>query len=291
MVYSMTGFGKASTLEDELTVNVEVKSLNSRFLDLSVKTPRILSDKELEFRNIVKKKVNRGKVLLTVYIERSGSNNNIAKVEEDKLISLIQTLNQVKDKAGISEEISMENILNFQDVIFADTFDDNSKEFEASCKAIELALDNLNKMRADEGKALVEDLKQRVRLIEERIRKIETTQRDVVTEHHDKLITRAKELLTDLDQYDDRLKLELALLAEKYDVAEECTRLKSHADQFNNALSDGKEVGRRLNFLTQEMNREANTINSKSISSDITYLGIGIKEELERIREQIQNIE
>jgi uncharacterized protein (TIGR00255 family) len=134
----------------------------------------------LEFRNIIKKRVNRGKVLVNIYIEKSGLDNKVAAIEEENLTSLINSLKIIKEKAGISEEITLSNLLEFQNVIFSDSLEDNSKEFDATCKALEIALENLNKMRADEGKSLVDDLKYRVGLISESVQKVSDTQRSVI---------------------------------------------------------------------------------------------------------------
>lgn len=287
----MTGYGKSSVQIDELSVEVEIKSLNSRFLDLSLKIPRVLADKELEIRNLVKEHVRRGKVILNVYLEKTGADKKVAEIDKAGLDSVINILNELKQKAGIKSEINMDSLLAFQNVIFTEQVEDNSREFEITVQGIIEAIKNLLKMREQEGKHLVEDLKKRMKIIKDSVDSIEHIHRNEIELYFDKLKNRAKDLLKDLDQFDDRLKMELALLAEKYDVTEECIRLKSHIEQFDMALNDGDEVGRRFNFILQEMNREANTINSKSISTKITNFGIKIKEELEKLREQIQNIE
>lgn len=291
MVYSMTGYGRATAQNGNISAEVEVKSFNSRFLDLSLKLPKILADKELEIRNTLKERIKRGKVIVNIYIEKNGLSNKIAVIEENNLKSLIEVLNELRDKADVKTEISLENLLSFQNLIFSDQIADNTQEFEVAGKALNDAIINLLEMREEEGATLVKDLKARLNLISKSVEEIEKLHPVELTSYYEKLKNRAKELLQDLNQYDDRLKMELALLSEKYDVTEECIRLKSHLEQFNNALGNGDEVGRRLNFIIQEMNREANTINSKSISTIITNIGINIKEELEKIREQIQNIE
>jgi uncharacterized protein (TIGR00255 family) len=200
-------------------------------------------------------------------------------------------LNELKKKSNIKAEISMQDLLGFQNIYFSDESEDNEEEFKIAAKAINDALDQLNKMRRDEGNSLTIELRERIENINKSLAEIEKSSRTEVVEYFDKLKKRAKELVNELTDYDDRLKMELAILAEKYDITEECVRLRSHVNQFLDALNDEDDVGRRLNFLSQEMNREANTINSKSISIDITNEGIAIKQELEKIREQIQNIE
>ncbi len=287
----MTGYGKAAIQKGSLSVSVEIKSLNSRFLDLSLRTPKILADKELEFRNLIKERIKRGKVLVNIYTEKVGADTKVAEIDENNLNSLLVVLNDLRKKADIEAGISLDNLLLFQNLIFSDQIEDNTEEFSLSAQVLGDAIDNLVEMRKQEGEALIKDLRERVDVISNCVEKIEKIHRSEIEGYFDKLKTRAKDLIKDLDQYDDRLKMELALLAEKNDVTEECIRLKSHIEQFKNTLSDGAEVGRRMNFIIQEMNREANTINSKSISSNVTNIGITIKEELEKIREQIQNIE
>lgn len=291
MIASMTGYGKSVIEQNDLVIEVEVRCLNSRFLDISLKIPRILSDKELEFRNLVKEKIIRGKVSVSLYLQRNGIDNRIATLQEENLKGVLKVLNDLKLKSNIKSEITLDHLLAFQNLIFADDSGSNQAEFEIAKKAISLAMEDLNEMRKKEGKALVDDLHHRIGNIENVVAKINGINPNEVKLYFEKLKSRAKELLDELSGYDERLKMELALLAEKYDVTEECIRLKSHSDQFNSILKNEVEVGRRLNFLVQEMNREANTINSKSISSEVTRLGLVIKEELEKIREQIQNIE
>lgn len=291
MISSMTGYGKAALQKGNISVIVEIKSLNSRFLDLSLKTPKILADKELEIRNIIKDRIKRGKVIVNIYVEKTGLENKVAEIDESNLKSLISVLNELKAKSGINSEISLDNLLLFQTLIFSDQIEDNTEEFNLAATVLEEAIINLVEMRRQEGIALVKDLRSRLNTISESVVEIEKIHRTEIETYFDKLKVRASDLLKDLDQYDDRLKMELALLAEKNDVTEECIRLKSHIEQFNDTLNNGADVGRRMNFIIQEMNREANTINSKSISSNVTNIGITIKEELEKIREQIQNIE
>ncbi|MBU0559368.1 MAG: YicC family protein [Bacteroidetes bacterium] len=290
MISSMTGYGKSILTENSISVEVEIKSLNSRFLDLSVRLPKSLSSKEIEIRNLLKDRISRGKIILNIYLKNEGVDKNSLGVDETNLDSVITFLNSLKKRAGIDQEISLENILSFQNLLFSDKVEESEDEFKLAVKALHLAIDNLVEMRNVEGNTLVQDLKQRAESINETVSKIESLSPESISDYFTKLRERAKELLQD-NGSDEKVKTELALLAEKYDVTEECVRLKSHIEQFLETLKNSTEVGRKLNFLTQEMNREANTINSKSVSTEISYYGIFIKEELEKIREQIQNIE
>ena len=291
MILSMTGYGKSLLTDKDFSVEVEIKSINSRFLDLSLKVPRFFADKEFEIRNFLKEKIKRGKISLSVFIEKNGILNGFSNVNEAGLINVNKMLLDINHKLGLKSEITLDNILQFQSVIFSEDKAENQKEFEMTLKAIASAIDDMNKMRQVEGEAIKADLLRRIDFIAKAVGNIENTNPEAIKQYFQKLIDRANEIVSELQFDKDRLSMELALLAEKYDVTEECVRLKSHIEQFVSTINDTEEAGRKLNFILQEMNREANTINSKSISIDVTNYGIKIKEEIEKIREQIQNIE
>ena len=290
MIESMTGYGKSSLLSGKFTIESEIKSINSRFLDISVRLPKSLYSKEIEIRNLIKKNINRGKVSLSIFIKRDGA-DGLPEFDSSNLDGVVTLLKNIKKNANIPGEIQLADIMAFQNVIFSDSSDVGEEEFEATKSAILESISELKKMRINEGTQLVNDMKERVSKIEELVSEISNLGRNTVVEYFQKLKERAKDLVENLAEYDDRLKLELALLSEKYDVTEETVRLKSHIQQFRQTLSNNLEVGKKLNFIIQEMNREANTINNKSVSVEISNRGMEIKEELEKIREQIQNIE
>jgi len=291
MIQSMTGFGKAIENFDNSSVEVEVRSVNSRFLDLSVRLPKNISDKEIEIKNFVKKKVKRGKLSLNIFIKQDGIENNGSALNEKSLENTLKLLTQIKNIAGLKDDITLNDILAFQNAIFSENMEESEDEFKTVKKAVNKAVDELIKMRRAEGEVLKEDLKLRIERINEIVDEIMNSAPETVNKYFKKLKDRAKELIKNISDFDDRLKIELALLAEKYDITEECIRLKSHIQQFSNTIENDDEAGRKLSFIVQEMNRESNTINNKSVSIEISNRGILIKEELEKIREQIQNIE
>ncbi len=291
MIESMTGFGSASLLTDKFTIEVEIKSINSRFLDIAVRLPRSLNSKEIEIRNLIKKSINRGKISLNIFLKKEGAENGIPSYNKESLVGIAKLLKNIKADSELKEEIQLSDILSFHNVIFSDSSDYSEEEYKLTEKAILDSIDKLKIMRGDEGKQLVIDLQNRVTIIENVVDEIVELGKESVKEYFDKLKERAKELVEKFADYDDRLKMELAMLSEKYDITEETVRLKSHINQFRQTLDSGVEVGKKLNFVVQEMNREANTINNKSVSLEISNRGIIIKEELEKIREQIQNIE
>jgi uncharacterized protein (TIGR00255 family) len=290
MIFSMTGYGKGSAVKNNLSAEVEIKSVNSRFLELFLKLPSLLSDKEYELREILKSKIKRGKINVTVQLKRNG-NNDLAMVNETKLKEYISLIEKIKKTAGIKEEIKIEHILNNREIISSSDISLSETEFNLVKKALKSAVDELLKMRKDEGKELAKDLSKRIQRIEGKVVLIEKEFKKSVTGHFKKLRERLRSLTGEAELDEQRLNLELAVIADKADITEECVRLKSHLKFFIDSMNKQAEPGRKLNFLCQELNREANTISSKSISTSLTHNAVLIKEEIEKIREQIQNIE
>lgn len=291
MISSMTGYGKSSVQNGEITIEAEIKSLNSRYLDLSLRVPKFLMNKEFEIREKVKNRVKRGKVYLSVSVRKGELEEKFNEIDPTAVKFAVGLLKDIKKSAGLKDKISLGDILLFQNMLFKDDSEQASEEFDLVVKAIDGAIDALNKMRETEGTELEKDLRKRVGLIEEALEKIENGSNESIRNVFEKMKERAKQLVAELSNNEDRLNMELALLAERSDVTEECVRLRSHMKMFIETVEKSDDAGRRLNFILQEMNREANTINSKSASSNIAHNGILIKEEIEKIREQIQNIE
>ncbi|MBL1212650.1 MAG: YicC family protein [Ignavibacteriae bacterium] len=291
MISSMTGFGKGTASIGSLVAEAEIKSFNSRFLDFSIRVPRKIANREFEIRNLIKKEIKRGKLNLTVKIKKEGIDEDFVSLSTTDLNNTLGLIKKIKDTAKISDDITLTHLLSFQNSFINDEENDSEDEFKVAIEAIKLAIAELKKMRLEEGNELANDLRLRVSNIEKTTLKIEEQSRDSVDDYFGKLRDRAKQLTEDIVEYEDRLNAELALLAEKYDVTEEFVRLKSHIKLFLETLNNSDEAGRRLNFIMQEMNREVNTINSKTVSTEIAHYGIYLKEEIEKIREQIQNIE
>ena len=290
MISSMTGYGKSIVQEGDVIVEAEIKSLNSRYLDLSIKLPKNLYHKEFELREKLKNKVKRGKVYLSVNMKKEGVSDKYASIDKEGINAAVEILNEIKKVAKVDGPITIDHLLGFQHLYFTENSNDSDTEYQL-VEAVLLAVDDLEGMRKKEGAELAIDLKKRIDIINNALVKIEANTNGSVGIYFEKLKERAKQLYADIADNQDRLNMELALLAERYDVTEECVRLRSHIKMFLDTIENGDEAGRKLNFISQEMNREANTINSKSISTEISHQGISIKEELEKIREQIQNIE
>lgn len=291
MVSSMTGFGKGTSYNGNMNVEVEIKSVNNRFLEISLKMPRTLQSKEYEVREIIRGRVKRGKLLVSIQFKKNGFEEGKPVLNKENLEYAVQFLKQVRKTANIKEKIGLSHILTFTDIFSEDTGDEVEQEFELVKNALNQAIDELLAMRGKEGGQLAADIRERIGIINSTVDRIEELSKGSAQEYYDKLKERAKQLFTDLSMYNERLELELALLVDKSDITEECVRLRSHTRFFLEALDSSQEAGRKLNFLCQEINREANTIGSKTMATEVSHLAVQIKEELERIREQIQNLE
>jgi uncharacterized protein (TIGR00255 family) len=287
----MTGYGRGTTSNKNISIEAEVKSINSRYLDIYFRLPSSLQSKEYELREVIKSKLKRGKVTTIIQIKSSGKDADVPVLSKDKLKALIGFLKDIKKAARINEKIKLDHLLSFKELYLPDEFEFGEAEFVLVKEALDKAVKDLLKMKKNEGGELAKDLVARIKSIEEKVNAIENESMKSVNEYFSILKERIKSLIEDVTQYNDRLELELAVIAEKSDITEECVRLKSHLKFFLESIEKEEEPGRKLNFICQEMNREANTISSKSLATEITRNAVLIKEEIERIREQIQNIE
>lgn len=292
MILSMTGYGKGTSSDETWQADVEVRSVNSRYLEILLKFPPMIADREYEIREIVKSKIKRGKVNLSIQLKKNDVNSNSISIDEDKLRKYLATIKKIKKAAKISDKIKLEHILNSREIFISNLDEITDSEFNVIKDAVLKSLDQLITMKKREGSELKKDLKKRIRIIEQNLDIIETESQSSVSEHHLRYKERIKNLLEDQSVINnDRLETELALIAERADITEECVRLRSHIKFFTDSLTKEEDPGRKLNFLCQEMNRETNTISSKTLSTSITHNSVHIKEEIERIREQVQNIE
>jgi len=289
----MTGFGRAEVSKKGLTVSAEVRSVNSRYLDLTLRLPRSLSQREKEVKDIVRTFLNRGNLNVTVKLAYDSDGVVPLKVNKAAAKSYYKLLNEVRKAVKLREKVKLEHLLTFSEVLEpVEEEEGDELEWELAQETIRQALENLNAMRAQEGSELVKDLEKRVHWMNETLNDVERLSKARIPEERKNLHERIAQLIEDkfvIDQ--NRLELEIALIVDKLDVTEECVRYRSHNKFFLEALQKNEAAGRKLNFLVQEMNREANTIGSKSNDATLAYLVVGLKEELEKIREQIQNIE
>lgn len=287
----MTGYGKSVAENEKIKVESEVKSINSRYLEIALKLPSSLMHKEYELREITKSKIKRGKLSIVLQIKKNENKENSPYVNKEKLKKYLSTLKELKKIAKITEKVKLEHLINNKDLFEGDEFDISDEDFELVKNTLDNSLTELLKMKRNEGKELTNDLEKRIKIISDKLEEIENESKKSVNDYFSKLEERIKNLVKDVNVDKDRIALELAIIADKAEITEECVRLRSHLKFFTSSLQNENEAGRKLNFLCQEMNREANTISSKTISTSIIHSSVLIKEEIEKIREQIQNIE
>jgi uncharacterized protein (TIGR00255 family) len=293
MITSMTGFGRGESSSNGFSVTVEIKTLNSRYLDISVRTPQSILDKELVLKECIQKRLSRGKVSLMINIEKSASKQTDLKLNSEIVAGYKDILNQLKEVAEITEPIMLRDILQFNNVFEAKKEDPKDVEtiWECTQKALEAAIENLNRMREKEGAELKTDLIHQINGISDMLQTVTKLSEQRAPEVRERLHSRIKKMVSE-DTFDpERMEMEIALLVDKMDINEEVIRLQSHLKFFVEALEADEPVGRRLNFLCQEINRELNTIGSKASDSKIAHHIVLGKEKLEQIREQVQNIE
>jgi len=292
MIKSMTGFGRGEHSSNGFQITVELKTLNSRYLDLSLRTPKSIQHNEIDIKEIVQKQLSRGKVHISINIEKNDENPTIT-FNSELVKAYGNLLEEIRSIAKIKEPITIHDILRFDDIFEHDQIEEEmSKEIWKCTKlALDDALIMLNQMRLQEGTELKKDLIKQITGISDMLDEVISLSDGRIPEVREKLQLRIKSLISD-DKIDpDRLEMEIALIADKLDINEEVIRLQSHLKFFLEALESDDSVGRRLNFLCQEINRELNTIGSKANDSVIAHHIVLGKEKLEQIREQVQNIE
>lgn len=292
MIASMTGYGRGEAAAKGISVIVELRSVNSRFLEIAARLPRSLSLRENEIKELIKEKISRGKITLLATIERENAGTLPLKINVPAATTYYRLLNQLRKAVKLKETVKLDHLLRFSEVIEQEaTESTDEEEWKVFEKALGRAVGALQKMRQKEGGELQKDFEERIQLIEEKLNQIERLSKQQVPAERERLRTRIGQLISDESIDEGRLEMELALLADRLDVTEECVRFRSHNKFFLEALAKEESAGRKLTFLIQEMHREANTIGSKSTLSEIAHLVVGVKEELEKLREQLQNIE
>lgn len=293
MAISMTGFGRGEYKDDNYQFLVECKTINHKYADINIRLPRKLSFLEDKARILVKDYIKRGRVDLYIKLDLLGSEDVNLKFDEELATQYVSILKQIKDKFDLVDDISVMNIAKFPDVIKTEEKEDDEDKLWSMLKvALENALLKLKEMRSEEGKKLAEDIQNRCDLLKNYIEDIEKYSYNVVIDYKEKLKNRISDMLEDPSIIDEsRLAQEVAIYADKSSITEEIVRFKSHIEQLKNTVVKNESIGRKIDFLIQEMNRETNTIGSKSSDLNITNLVVEVKSELKKIREQIQNIE
>lgn len=293
MIRSMTSFGRSSSEEGEKRVfTVEMKSVNSRYLDINIRMPKTLISLEEEIRKMISNSLNRGKVDVFINLKNYNDGSGIPKVDINLAQGYLECLKEIETKLGVKNDVSVMQIARFPEVITVVEEEDKIEEVWKELKPlISDSLDMMVSMREVEGNKLKEDILSKVSVIEELVSKVEEFADTIPKAFKVKLEERVKELLGNIDIDESRIAMEVCMLADKATVDEEIIRLRSHINQVRETLNLNDPIGRKLDFIVQEMNRETNTIGSKSSDIQMTNIVIDIKNILEKIREQVQNIE
>lgn len=293
MITSMTGFGRGEASSNGISVTVELKSVNSRYLDISLRLPQIIQQKELDLKEHLQQSIKRGKINVNVRIDKADTGRPDITFNKNLVRGYKKMLNNLRDAADIDKPVSLNNLMQFNDIFESREEDEETRQlvWKLTHSAMEKAVDALTSMRRQEGSQLKEDLLQRINHINKMLNVIQKKTDGRGAEAKKQLLERITGLIDSDKIDDDRLEMEVAVLVDKMDITEEIVRTKSHLKFFREAVQNKNAVGRRLNFLSQEINREINTIGSKANDSEISQYVVQAKESLEQIREQVQNVE
>ena len=292
MIKSMTGYGSAKGTVEGLGITVELKSVNNRYLDASVRMPRSFLFAEDAVKSVVQKHISRGKVDVFVSVDSSAAGDMSVKVNEPLLRGYVEAIRHIAEEYSLPDDVTALNVSRFPDVL---TVEKNDLDAEAISQGIveiaELALQDFDAMRLREGEKLRDDVTEKLASIDTLVTKIEKESPKTVAEYRARLEARMAEVLGTAGIEESRILAEAAVFADHVAVDEETVRLRSHMSQLKTMINGSSPTGRKIDFLIQEFNREANPIGSKCQSSDIAHVVVDLKSEIEKIREQIQNIE
>ena len=292
LIKSMTGYGRAVETINGREFTVELRSVNNRYLDCTVKLPRSLSFAEEAVKQAVKQAVSRGKVDVFITVKSENTDDTKISLNTVAVEGYLSAMRQMVSEYGVKDDISVSVLSRMNDVFTVEKPEVDEEQLKADLMSVlEKALAGYNAMRETEGAALDRDLRSRGETILELVSQVEAGNGQTVIDYRTRLYNKLKEVLANTNIDESRILTEAAIFADKVAVDEETVRLRSHLQQMNTMLSGGGAVGRKLDFLLQEMNREANTIGSKCTDVDLARIVVDIKAELEKIREQTQNIE
>ena len=291
MIKSMTGYGRANVSKNEREYQIEIKSVNHRYLDISVKMPRQISYLEETIKKEISSKVKRGKIDVFVTFENNSLEGKEIKINTELAKAYIDELKKLAEKENILADIQVTEITKYPDVLNIQNSQDDETIKEEVIETIKNATESLVQMREVEGTKISEDLTERLDKIQVKVNEISKLSTGLIQEYVVKLEERIKEILKNQEIDKSRLAQEVVIYADKCSIEEEVTRLNSHISQFKTLLNSNEAIGKKLDFIVQEMNRETNTIGSKANNLEITNRVVDIKTILEDVREQIQNIE
>ncbi|MCJ7809780.1 MAG: YicC family protein [Desulfobulbaceae bacterium] len=293
MIKSMTAYGRGEYQDGSRSYICEMKSVNNRHKDILLRTPRNLQPIEESLRLMISSMIGRGRVEATIQIEK-GENDLPYELEINKPLvdAYLGIFQELADRSGLVKDVGISALIGMRDVILTKTEESDLDEIKPGLvQAIQKSLDSLMEMKLKEGHEIEKDFNQRISLLEGYLDKIHERAPGLVQEYRTRLIENVKKMIQDLEVDEERISRETALFADRSDITEEIVRAKSHFKQFRTYLTDDDAVGRRLDFLIQEINREVNTLSVKSCDAEISRIVVEMKSELEKIREQTQNVE
>ena len=293
MLISMTGFGRAECQDGDYSYKAEIRSVNNRFIDVTTRLPKPFMDMELSIKKLIKSNCARGSINIIVAIDNSNDSSGEWEIKPNVTLAnqYVRALQEIQSSMGLEGEIPFQHVVGLRDVIKIEPVSIDPAKENLILNMVESAIASLLKMRKEEGAHLQKDLAERIDNIEENAAQIEKRQPEVICEYKKRLKEKIKLLNDGIDMDDSRLAQETAILADRCDITEEITRLSSHLNQFRKLFKSTESIGRKLEFITQEINREVNTMGSKSNDIQMANLIIEMKSSLEKIREQIQNVE
>lgn len=292
MVTSMTGYGRAQEIIEGRDITVEIKSVNHRFFEFSARVPRAYGYLEEKLKNFINAKISRGKVDLYVQIINLEGTNAAVEINTELAASYLKALRSTAQRLGLTDNVQITDLSRFSDIFAVrKTEEDEDKIWESVLAVALKSVEKFMEMRQNEGENLKKDVCSRLDALENLIKIVEEKSPETVSAYREKLSEKMRQVLENEQVEEQRILLEAAVFAEKTAVDEETVRLKSHIAQFRSFLTQSEPMGRKLDFLVQELNRESNTIGSKCQNLEISHIVVDIKSEIEKIREQIQNIE
>lgn len=293
MIRSMTGYGRATGTFDGMDITLEIKSVNHRYFEFSSRVPRNYGFLDEKLKSFFQGKIARGKVECYLQIDMAGQQETVVKLNRSLAQGYINAYNELSEAFGIENDIKVSDMARVGDIFSVSKEPEDEEQICSDVLSVaEQALERFMDMRTAEGEKLRDDISSRLDFILEKVSFIEQRSPQTVREYNDKLLARMREVLADVHVDEQRLLTEAAIYADKIAVAEETVRLRSHIDQFRKFFDEnGGAIGRKMDFLVQEINREINTIGSKAQDIEIARCVVDVKAEIEKIREQVQNIE
>lgn len=292
MIYSMTGYGKDDFENEDYKISVEIKTVNHKYCNIYTRIPSALNSVEERIKKYIKKRLKRGRIEVNIYLTKKGDDQLIIKPNFNVLDQYYNTLTEIKKRYKMESNIDINQLVKYDNVLSVEYNPiDEEKMFDLLKIILNSVIDSVVEMRQVEGEKLEKDIQNNLESIEEILKDLTLLSDDIVENHRVSMRNKINELLMDIKVDEDRLEQEIAIYADKTDINEEIIRIKSHLNQFKDIFAKGGVIGRKMDFLAQELNREINTIGSKSPDVNITNYVVELKSLVGKIREQIQNIE